>query len=360
MLNVVVICKTFLRGGAEKQALILTKLLKENNINVCLVNWYGNKIDPGYLKFIQDCSFKYFPLTGSYFGKLKRFLEILREENITIINSYLTLSNFVSGMIKLRNQDIKCIGGIRNERLPGYKFLIEKIVHNFCNDATVFNNFSAKEKFTRRGFDPQKVFVIQNAIEIDKTLKRIKARKNGEIRIITLGRFVRQKDYKTALEAFSALVHNNKDKKFTYYIVGYGPLEHYIRSAAKSLKIDQDVKVFINPPNIPDIINDCDIFLSTSLFEGVSNSIMEAMAAGLPIVATNVGDNSYLVKGGFNGYLVPCKDVDLIVEKLEYLSESEERRKEFGRNSQIIIERDFSQTKFIDSYIRLFAKLNQP
>ncbi|HEY5122576.1 MAG TPA: glycosyltransferase family 4 protein [Ignavibacteria bacterium] len=357
MLHVAIICKTFLRGGAEKQALILTKLLKENSINVCLINWYGNKVDPGNLKLIQNYSLKYFPLTGSYFGKLKRFREILREENISIITSYLTLSNFVSGIIKIRNQEIICIGGIRNEKLPYYKFLIEIMVHNFCSDATVFNNYSAKEKFSKRGFDPQKIFVIQNAIELNNTLIRKGIRTNGEIRIITVGRFVKQKDYVTALNSFSALVHNNKDKNFTYYIVGYGPLKQKIRSMVKSLKVDQKVKVFINPPSIADILNDCDIFLSTSLFEGVSNSIMEAMAVGLPVVATKVGDNGYLVKDGFNGYLVPCKDVKSIVEKLEYLSESEDRRREFGRNSRTIIERDFSQTKFIDSYIRLFSRL---
>jgi glycosyltransferase involved in cell wall biosynthesis len=357
MLHVAIICKTFLRGGAEKQALILTKLLKENNVNVCIINWYGNKVDQGYLKFIQDYSFKYFPLTGSYFGKLKRFRKIIREENISIITSYLTLSNFVSGIIKIRNKGIICVGGIRNEKLPYHKFLIEIMVHNFCSDATVFNNFSAKEKFSNRGFNPQKIFVIQNAIEPNNTLIRKGIITNDEIRIITVGRFVKQKDYTTALNSFSALVNKNKDKKFTYYIVGYGPLEQEIRSIAKSIKIDQKVKVFINPPNIPDILNECDIFLSTSLFEGVSNSIMEAMVVGLPIVATKVGDNGYLVKDGFNGYLVPCKDVESIVEKLEYLSESEERRMEFGRNSRTIIERDFSQTKFIDSYLRLFSKL---
>lgn len=357
MLQVAIICKTFLRGGAERQALILTKLLEENNINVCLINWNGNKVDPVYLKLIQNYSFKYFPLTGSYFGKLKRFQEILSMENVLIIISYLTQSNFISGIIKIHNPKIICIGGIRNEKLPYFKFLIEIMVHNFCSDATVFNNFSAKEKFGKRGFDPKKIFVIQNAIEPNNTLIRKEIRTNGEIRIITVGRFVKQKDYETALKSFSALVQNNKNKNFTYYIVGYGPLEHKIRSLAKSLKIDQEVKVFVNPPNITDILNDSDIFLSTSLFEGVSNSIMEAMAVGLPIVATKVGDNSYLVKDGFNGYLVPCKYVESIVEKLEYLSESEERRMEFGRNSRTIIERDFSQTKFIDSYIGLFSKL---
>jgi glycosyltransferase involved in cell wall biosynthesis len=69
---------------------------------------------------------------------------------------------------------------------------------------------------------------------------------------------------------------------------------------AENLNIMNRIKIFINPANIPDILNECDIYLSTSLFEGLSNSIMEAMVAGLPVIATDVGDNKYLVKDGFN------------------------------------------------------------
>jgi glycosyltransferase involved in cell wall biosynthesis len=71
-------------------------------------------------------------------------------------------------------------------------------------------------------------------------------------------------------------------------------------------------------------------------------------------VATKVGDNNYLVKDGYNGYLVPCKEVESVAEKLEFLSESEKRRREFGKNSLTIIENEFSRTKFTDRYLGLF------
>ena len=322
MMHIAIICKTFLKGGAEKQALILTKLLVDKGIDVILVNWYGEKVDQRNLKFISDNSIRYYPMSGSYLKKLNKFQKILKHDEISIIISYLTLANFVSGVSKILNRNVITIGGIRNERLPYYKFLFEKLIHNYLNDATVFNNYSAKEKFERRGFNPDKIYVIQNAIEL-KNLNLDSKSSNGEIKIVTVGRFVKQKDYETALKSFSNLVERNKDRQFRYYIVGYGPLEKEVRSMAEQLKIDNKIKVFINPPDVPAILKSSDIFLSTSLFEGVSNSIMEALVAGLPVVATNVGDNSYLVKNGKNGFLVPCKDVDTIVDKLEYLSGSD-------------------------------------
>jgi glycosyltransferase involved in cell wall biosynthesis len=356
MMHIAIISKTFLKGGAEKQALILTKLLVDNGMDVLLINWYGEKVDQRNLKFINDNSFRYYPMSGTFLKKLKNFRKMLKHEQISIVISYLTLSNIVSGISKISNKNIKSIGGIRNERLPYYKFLFERFIHNHLNDATVFNNYSAKEKLKKRGFDPRKIYVIQNAIETNKARFDAKV-SNGEIKIVTVGRFVKQKDYATALTAFSNLVLRNKEKNFKYYIVGYGPLENDVRSLAEKLKIDNKIKVFINPHDVQSILKYSDIFLSTSLFEGVSNSIMEAMVAGLPVVATNVGDNSYLVKDGHNGYLVPCKDVDTIVNKLEYLSQSEVIRNEFGNNSFRVIETEFSRRKLLDSYLDLFTKL---
>jgi glycosyltransferase involved in cell wall biosynthesis len=357
-MQIAIICKTFLKGGAEKQALILAKLLVEEGFDVVLVNWYGEMVDNRNLKFIHDNSLRYYPMSGGYLKKLSKFQKILKHDEISIIISYLTLANFISGISKVCNRNVISIGGIRNEKLPFYKLVIEKLIHNHLNNASVFNNYSAKEKFIRKGFDPDKIYVIQNAITID-TSQSIDRISNGEIKIVTIGRFVEQKDFSTALNAFGNLVARNRDKKFTYYIVGYGPLENSIKSQAEKLNLSQKIKIIINPPDIQEILKKSDIFLSTSLFEGVSNSIMEAMATGLPIVATNVGDNKYLIKNGENGYLVPSRNIDQITDKLEYLAGSEEIRRNFGRNSVKLIEREFSKKKLIDSYLRLFSKLQK-
>ena len=83
MMRIAIICKTFLKGGAEKQALILTKLLIDNGIDVILVNWYGEKVDQRNLKFISDNNVRYFPMSGSYFRKLKKFdkLRLLKKQD---------------------------------------------------------------------------------------------------------------------------------------------------------------------------------------------------------------------------------------------------------------------------------------
>lgn len=355
MLSILIFCKTLLKGGAEKQALTLSKLLTEKKIDIILINWCGDKIDTANLDYIKNNSIKYIGLKGNPIMKLIHFLKIIKIERISIILSYLTLANFIAGITKLFHRKLLTIGGIRTEKLPFYKFFFEKLVHNYLNDATVFNNFSARDKFERKGFNPGKIYVIHNTIHVPPLEKNNKP-KDG-INIISVSRFVKSKDFRTALYSFKNLLERNKSKNLYYYIVGYGPLEQDIRLLAEHLEIISEVKILINPSNISDILKNCDIYLCTSLFEGLSNSIMEAMAAGLPIVATDVGDNRYLVKDGYNGYLAPCKDINRIVEKLEHLLKFGNVRKEFGNNSYNIIKNGFTQEKFLRNYLELFSKI---
>lgn len=355
MPRIIISCKTLLKGGAEKQALILSKLLTEKKVDIILINWYRGKIDPEYFKYIEDNSIRYLTLEGSLIKKFFHFLKIVRDENISVILSYLTLSNFLSGIAKLFVKEVVTIGGIRNEKLPYYKFIVEKWIHNNLNDATIFNNFSAGDKFVKKGFKSEKIRVIHNAI--DNTQKTNSTKKSKpDIRIVTVARFVKQKDFRTALNSFKKLLDQNKNLDLNYYIVGYGPLEKEIKLLAEKLNIIDRIKIFVNPSNIPEILNDCDIYLSTSLFEGLSNSLMEAMVIGLPIIATDVGDNRYLVKEGYNGYLVGCKDINSIVEKLEILIESEELRRRFGDFNQDKIKKEFSQDNMLNQYLTLFSK----
>jgi glycosyltransferase involved in cell wall biosynthesis len=355
MMNIGIFCKTLLKGGTEKQALILSKLLTEQNNNVTLIIW-SNQIDPENMGFIKSNSLNLILLEGNCLKKFIQYNRILKEKKFEFVLSYLTLPNVISGLSRLFVSNLIRIGGIRNERLPYHKFVFERWIHNYFNDCTVFNNYSAREKFIGRGFRADKIYVIQNAISTLK-LNGSAKRDSSDIRIVTVSRFVKQKDFRTALYSFSELVNNNTDKRFSYYLIGYGKGEKKIRAITSALKLQDRIKLLINPAGIKDILRDCDIYLSTSLFEGLSNSIMEAMAAGLPVIATDVGDNSYLVKDGFNGYLTPCKDVTMIADKLSVLARSENLRIDFGKRSRTLIESKFSQENLLNEYLNLFSKL---
>lgn len=99
-----------------------------------------------------------------------------------------------------------------------------------------------------------------------------------------------------------------------------------------------------------------DIYISTSLFEGTSNSIMEALNWSLPVVATNVGDNDRLVINGENGYLLPVRDVDGFSASLNKLLDSIDLRNKMGVKSNQILRENYSMEVFEKRYLDLIER----
>jgi len=355
MPSVIIFCKTLLKGGAEKQALTLAKLLTGEETGVIMISWCADQIDKANLSFIEKNSLQYTGLKGNFLSKFLHFNRIIRKEKISMVFSYLTLANFVAGLSRLFNRHLVTIGGIRTEQFPFYKLAFEKFVHNHLNDATVFNNYAAKLKFSKKGFREDKIYVIHNSIPV-LPLENIRTARN-EIRLISVCRFVPPKDFSTALNSFKRLTEKNRDKNLKYILAGWGPMEDQIRMMVRNLGLD-NVEIQINPPGIPELLKTCDIYLSTSLFEGLSNSIMEAMAAGLPVVATNVGDTSYLVRDGINGFIFKCRDTATASEKLNWLVNNEDSRIEFGKNSHAIIKSEFSEDMLIEKYRKVISEFS--
>jgi glycosyltransferase involved in cell wall biosynthesis len=130
-------------------------------------------------------------------------------------------------------------------------------------------------------------------------------------------------------------------------------MEPQIRKWVREEGIEDMTEIMINPDNIPTILGDADIYISTSLFEGMSNAIMEAMNADLPIVCTNVGDNNKLVIEGLNGYICPVGDWKELADRTRYLILHDEDRVAFGRKSKEILERNYDVEIFRAKYIKL-------
>ena len=173
----------------------------------------------------------------------------------------------------------------------GYKNVLEWISHNFVATGTIFNCYSGEKAFIKKGFKKSKCITIPNCFPNIAEPKETTDKE--KVRIITVARFHPQKDYETAVKAIAFLKKANKN--FVFDLCGYGYLEDQIRRWVKKYGVEDVVEFHIHPNNIPDLLSQADIYISTSLFEGTSNSIMEAMNWCLPVVCTNVGDNGKLV-----------------------------------------------------------------
>ena len=198
-----------------------------------------------------------------------------------------------------------------------------------------------------KGLKEEKSIVIPNCFP--DIAEHIIRSDNKVKTIITVGRFDLQKDYKTLIESVARLNRND----FRLCIVGYGVLEEQIRNWVKELRIENKTDIHIRPNNISVLERNADIYISTSLFEGTSNSIMEALNWSLPVVATNVGDNDHLVIDGENGFLHPVGDVWGISASLCRLLDDANLRNEMGKKSNQNLRDNYSMEIFEKRYIDL-------
>ena len=140
-------------------------------------------------------------------------------------------------------------------------------------------------------------------------------------------------------------------------IVGYGKLENPLRNKIQLLGLSEVVEIIIKPNNLNELYKEADMYICTSWYEGISNTIMEAMNACLPIIATNVGDNSLLVKEGENGFLFDVNDSKKLAEYIVKLKGEPGLRARFGERSYQFLKEKFSMEQFHKKYNNIIENL---
>lgn len=175
-----------------------------------------------------------------------------------------------------------------------------------------------------------------------------------EFVVICVGRLVEIKQHDLLLEAFSKV---SAEKPLRLLLVGEGPEQERLEALSAEKGLSARVSFLGFRTDIPELLNVSDCFALTSRSEGLSYSIAEAMAAGLPAVVTDVGGNHELIVDGENGFLVPLDDPALFAEKLDTVADNKELRKTFGRNSRARAEAWFSMDAMLDGYLSLYSEL---
>lgn len=147
------------------------------------------------------------------------------------------------------------------------------------------------------------------------------------VKLIMIARFQEQKDHRTLLQALKGL----EDLPWVLDLVGDGPLLTEIQDLSAQLGLDSRVHFLGQRMDVPALLTQSDIFILSTHWEGFPRSILEAMSAGLPVVATDVGGVRESVQNDSTGYLVKEKDISGLAEKLQVLITEEKIRRDMGQ-----------------------------
>ena len=153
------------------------------------------------------------------------------------------------------------------------------------------------------------------------------------------------------------IVEANDKIKFVF--IGDGELWEDAKRMVRAKNLSAEILLPGWKSNVADWLAFFDVFILYSLWEGLSLSILEAMSAGLPIIASDIKGNNELVKNGYNGFLVKIGDKDSFVKNILWISTHDRERDEMGKNSLKLVREKFALNRFIESYKNLYINLYQ-
>ncbi len=220
-----------------------------------------------------------------------------------------------------------------------------------------------REECLRRGIlDPGRIVTIHNGISLARVdagarvgRQRAELGLNADDLVVgTVARLDAAKGMQWWIRAAAVAAAQHPRARFV--VIGEGPELHALRSLASELGLGERV-IWVGRRTGVEYLPLFDVFMLTSLYEGLSIALLEAMAAGLPVVATRVGGNPELIADGETGLLAPSRDVSALGHALNSLLADEPRRRAMGERARVRVERKFTEEQMVERVAALYAEL---
>ncbi len=359
-------CLADLAGGAEKQIFELAKRLDKNRYNVLVVSL--DCVGKASSQLIESigCRLIIFRVVRVYgFSGLRQglqFLKFLKQEKVDMVMTY-HFSSDMWGTFWSRLAGVPVI--LSNRRDMGFwrmswHVAAYRIVNRWVKKIVVVSESVKNMVIATEHVAQEKIEVIYNGVELSPvtSLKRELEIKDDEIVIMHVANLKPVKGHTYFLQAVAQII--NEYPKIKIVLIGKDEFNGAIQKQAKELGIEDKI-IFLGQRNdVGRLLSAADICVLPSVSEGMSNAILEYMAAGKPVIATRVGGNPELVQEGFNGLLVAQENVGELKNALIILIKDENKRKEMGSNGFKRAQEYFSMNQMVVSYDKLFTNSLRP
>jgi glycosyltransferase involved in cell wall biosynthesis len=350
-------------GGTEVQvATLLVRTPKISSVQRAAV--LATAARPGAL---ADAGVPAFPLAGraGLASSTWRLIGLLRRHRFDVIEAYGFRAGIVARLAASLGGRPGILIGIRGMHFAGFENLngfmtrfviaVERMLARTvrCYDA---NSRGAAEFLTSRGLPAEKFRVIPNGVET-AGVPQATHEQTARPKVICVARLVQGKRHAVLLEALAQLRQEGAD--FECELVGDGPWLETTRALAAKLGLADRVSFLgTRPPEeVRELLAGADVFVLASIWEGLPGSVLEAMAAGLPVVGTKVNGIREIVMPGDTGLLVPPDDADALADALGTLLSEPELRALMGRRGRERAVADFSIESLVERKTALFREI---
>ena len=206
------------------------------------------------------------------------------------------------------------------------------------------------------------IIVVKNGItlkniETDEYQKNYLFEDSTALKILSVGRLTYQKAMEVLVKATVNLIENDK-KDFIVIIVGEGTQRKILEDMIKEFHIGDHIKLVGIRNDVIDLMKEADIFVLPSRYEGLSIAMIEAMAHGLPIIASDAPGIRTYIKNGVNGLLFPIEDHKTLSKQIIKLANNNKLRKKLSAESKVSFDNEFNLKRNIASLEKLIDEYN--
>lgn len=355
-------------GGAQKLLVLFAEEAKSRGLQVTVISLTTKDSNDVIIAELESLGVHIVFLTIHKLydpSALPKLLMVLRNEKIDVIQTHLRNSNIL-GVLAGRLLNIPVMATLhstharRNGGFFRLRIMTEQLLLRFGARRVIAVGQRIGEMYRDRLVD-KKVDIVPNPVkpgpelsqEQRSSLRQEIIGDSERFLILTVGRLKPEKGLQDLLAAFAQV--REKHPSTMLVVVGDGEIIGELKSQAASLGLAEDTRFTGERNDVPELMIASDIFVSSSYREGLSLAMLEAMIAGLPVLATKVGDTEYLLNEG-RGLIVPPHDVAALVHGMCYLIENPRKMKEIGYAARRFVEANYSPSQWMDKLLGVYEQ----
>ncbi|MDE2027995.1 MAG: glycosyltransferase [Candidatus Omnitrophica bacterium] len=280
----------------------------------------------------------------------------IRQGKYDLVNTH-NFAPLIYGSLAARMAGVPCI----NTRHGSDAQSVHALLWSLNAKVIAVGNYAKEELLRNNRINPRKMVVIYNAVENNEfnngnEIRKIKEIVSGHNKFVGIvGRLAFVKDHRTLLQAFKNVLLHHPDACLS--IAGDGPLKDELKQYVLDNGLNDKVFFLGFCQDVQGFLNLLNVFVLSSLNEGISLAILEAMSAAKPVVATRVGGNPEIVEDGVTGFLVASQSSQEMAEKISQLLDDPSLAKTMGEAGSMRAKDNFSINRMLEGYIAVYQEV---
>lgn len=360
-------------GGVEKVVLELSLRLVRlgHQVSVLTLNTTGEKKEEYFhgIKIIRVQAYDLTKVLGlqsaisfTFWTQAKKLIHDFNPDIIhlhnrffftTLIGLFLKKHFQIPTITTIHLGAIDYISGVKGYFIRLIEKFMIRLINNHSNVITAVSK-NVKENGTKLGINPNNCIVIPNGVDLS-FFNMSRSFDSKPRKVIFIGRLLANKGPKILVQSANLVAKKIPDVQFL--IVGDGPLRKEIENYCKKKHLNKNIKFLGRLEDIRDIMKEGDLYVRPSYLDGMPLGVLEAMAAGLPVIATRIAGTTEIIQHGKTGHLVKVNDVEVLARAITELLLNPEYMQKIAKKGLEFVKSGYDWFNIMNEYEKCYLTL---